>query len=105
MLGQQNGATGVHEASAKTEPARSRPPNRQRSPAPHPCDRLDRAAFANLLQLATGDKATATIPLFAALAGLAFTADPDKPELAARLRGALAKLRHDAVRAPRDERY
>ena len=59
-----------------------------------------RAAFANLLQLATADRARATIPLFAALAGLALTADPDEPAVAARLRGALSRLRHDSRVSP-----
>ena len=35
-LGQENGVTVVHEASAKTEPLGTRPLNRRRSPAPRP---------------------------------------------------------------------
>ena len=63
-----------------------------------------RAVFGELLDLATRDGSTASVQLFAGLAGLALTADAADPN-AARLRGALATLRQTTgmTNDPRNE--
>ena len=63
------------------------------------------ATFANLLDIATEQEAKPSIPLFAALAGIALAANPADMRQAARLRGAVDSQRRTAkhANAPRSE--
>ena len=64
------------------------------------------ANFASLLDIATGEGAKPSIPIFAALAGIALAANPGDTRQAARLRGAVVSLRRAAkhANAPRSEK-
>ena len=64
------------------------------------------ANFASLLDIATGEGAKPSIPIFAALAGIALAANPADTREAARLRGAVVSLRRTAkhANAPRSEK-
>ena len=64
------------------------------------------ANFASLLDIATGEGAKPSIPIFAALAGIALAANPADTRQAARLRGAVVSLRRTAkhANAPRSEK-